>query len=214
MNEPGQIAGKIELMLTMQDEMNRAVDADWLQRGRAWYRAIWIECAELMDHYGTWKWWKHGQPDHEQALLEIVDIWHFGLSLRIHAGEPLAHTAAGIAEDWCRPLDSAGFLADVETLASFALVERQFKVAVIPVLLGQIDRDFNDLFSHYVGKNVLNLFRQANGYRDGSYRKQWQGREDNEHLSEILAALDVDAPDYRQAVEAALSARYRELAGD
>lgn len=74
---------KIRVMLTMQDEMNCHVDHDWRERNREWYRAIWIECAELMDHFGGWKWWKHAEPDIEQAMLEIVDIWHFGISLRL-----------------------------------------------------------------------------------------------------------------------------------
>ncbi|MCU7958424.1 MAG: dUTP diphosphatase, partial [gamma proteobacterium symbiont of Bathyaustriella thionipta] len=49
-------------MLSLQDSMNTRVDENWRQAGFAWYRAIWVECGELMDHYG-WKWWKHQQPD-------------------------------------------------------------------------------------------------------------------------------------------------------
>ena len=71
----------------MLDELR---GADWMSRGREWYRAIWIECAELMEHYGGWKWWKHSRPDFAQVVLEIVDIWHFGLSLRIDDGGPCA----------------------------------------------------------------------------------------------------------------------------
>ena len=36
-------------------------------------------------------------------------------------------------------------------------------------------------------KNVLNRFRQNNGYKEGSYKKNWNGREDNEVMSEILS---------------------------
>ena len=55
---PDNLVEKILEMLQMQADMNARVDADWRSRGREWYRAIWIECAELMDHYGGWKWWK------------------------------------------------------------------------------------------------------------------------------------------------------------
>ena len=72
---------KTRVMLSMQDEMNSHVDSDWLASEREWYRALWIECAELMDHYGGWKWWQHSTPDYDQVMLEIVDIWHFGLSM-------------------------------------------------------------------------------------------------------------------------------------
>ena len=35
------------------------------------------------------------------------------------------------------------------------------------------------LYRLYVGKNILNQFRQDNGYKDGSYIKVWAGEEDN-----------------------------------
>ena len=56
--------------------------------------------------------------------------------------------------------------------------------------------------------NVLNQFRQNNGYQSGEYRKLWQGREDNEHLVELLAALDVDPSDLPTQLYAALGERY------
>ena len=55
---------QIQVMLDLQDAMNKKVHPDWQQQGFEWYRAIWIECAELMDHYG-WKWWKKQNPDLE-----------------------------------------------------------------------------------------------------------------------------------------------------
>ena len=48
----------IHEMIELQDAMNRKVDIDWIEKNREWYRAIWIECGELMEHYGGWKWWK------------------------------------------------------------------------------------------------------------------------------------------------------------
>ena len=66
-------------MLALQDAMNSKINPEWRQAGNEWYRAIWIECAEMLDHYG-WKWWKHQQADMDQVTLEIVDIWHFMLS--------------------------------------------------------------------------------------------------------------------------------------
>ena len=69
----------------------------------------------------------------------------------------------------------------------------------------------DSLYSAYVGKNVLNFFRQDNGYKDGSYVKNWAGKEDNEHLVELVAALDKDAADFSDQVYRALSSRYGEL---
>jgi dimeric dUTPase (all-alpha-NTP-PPase superfamily) len=203
-----RLVAKTAAMLSLQDEMNSRVDADWIARDREWYRAIWIECAELMDHYGGWKWWKASHRDDEQVMLEIVDIWHFGLSIRIRPDRNHAAAAQTIADAWLQPARSQGFLVDVETLARAALDRHDVLVEVIPTLLAGIGRDFDDLYRAYVGKNVLNFFRQDHGYRDGTYRKTWAGREDNAHLVEILARLDCDAPDFRREVYAALSAAY------
>ena len=43
-----------------------------------------------------------------------------------------------------------------------------------------------DLFYYYMGKQALTQFRQANGYKTGDYIKNWAGKEDNEHLTEML----------------------------
>jgi hypothetical protein len=71
-----------------------------------------------------------------------------------------------------------------------------------------VELDFDALYRHYVGKNVLNFFRQDHGYKDGTYKKIWQGREDNEHLMDLLKQLDSAAGDYAEQLYAALSARY------
>jgi len=72
--------------------------------------------------------------------------------------------------------------------------------------------DFDALYTAYVGKNVLNFFRQDNGYKDGSYIKNWSGREDNEHLVEVIASLDHGAESFAEQVYDALESRYKEFA--
>ena len=206
------MVAKTRTMLSLQNEMNCHVDLDWAHAGRAWYRAIWIECAELMEHYGGWKWWKHSAPDLPQVILEIVDIWHFGLSMRIVAGDAEGDAAERIVEEWMAPPPALDFTAEVERLAAAALVERRFAVGSVCNLLGACGRGFDDLYRAYVAKNVLNVFRQDHGYKSGSYRKNWQGREDNEVLVELLAGLDSDTPGFRDAVYAALAARYAQVA--
>ena len=49
---------------------------------------------------------------------------------------------------------------------------------------------WDDLAKTYVGKNVLNRFRQANGYKEGTYIKIWQGEEDNVHLAAVMETVD------------------------
>ncbi|MEM7543217.1 MAG: dUTP diphosphatase [Pseudomonadota bacterium] len=198
---------KCSIMLAMQDQMNCHVDQDWLDRKREWYRAIWIECGELMEHHG-WKWWKHQKSDREQALLELVDIWHFGLSLWITAERDHRAAARHIMAQWRDAANAGEFLEEVENLARVALVHQRLDIGALKALLGLLDCDFDDLYRAYVGKNVLNVFRQDHGYRSGEYIKVWNGLEDNEVLTEIARELDSDAPNFRDAIYEALQARY------
>lgn len=205
---------KAATMLEMQDAMNRKVDDDWLERNREWYRAVWIECAELMDHYGGWKWWKASEPDIEQVMLEIVDIWHFGLSMRITEARDYRGIAEEVISEWHASSSSGGFLNDVETMATTVLSERRFPVGVVKTLLSGIERDFDDLFAGYVGKNVLNFFRQDNGYKEGHYIKSWGGKEDNVHLVEVMQSIDLNADDLQDAVYQELKSRYAAITGE
>ncbi|MCB1679955.1 MAG: dUTP diphosphatase [Halioglobus sp.] len=198
-------------MLTMQHNMNSRVHPDWLEQEFAWYRAVWIECAELIDHYG-YKWWKQHTPDMEQVRLEVIDIWHFGLSALFRDGRDIAQIAAQIERELADFAPAGlGVREATEELAADTLRTRQFCVTRFWELMHAVDLDFDRLYGAYIGKNVLNFFRQDNGYQDGSYVKNWAGREDNEHLIDLVAALDRGAADFAQQVYRSLDARYREL---
>ena len=85
-------------MASLQDEHNVQVHAEWKEQGHDYYRAIWVECAEMLDHFG-WKWWKKQEPDINQVKLELVDIWHFALSELIrsdHLNESLGEELAKV----------------------------------------------------------------------------------------------------------------------
>ncbi len=179
----------VETMARMQEAHNRQVHAEWRTQGYPYYRAVWVECAELLDHFG-WKWWKHQQPDPEQVKLEVVDIWHFGLSdlMRAEALTPdVADALGGVSGTGG---DAEAFRLAVETLAEQTLAQRVFALAPFIAVLEVLPLPLPELFRLYVGKNVLNHFRQDHGYKTGHYRKTWQGREDNAHLVEILERLD------------------------
>jgi hypothetical protein len=67
---------------------------------------------------------------------------------------------------------------------------------------------FEELHRRYVGKTVLIFFRQDNGYKDGIYRKTWEGWEDNEHLVELMTSLDSTAPSFCSDLCNGLTDRY------
>lgn len=194
-------------MLELQDAMNSKVNDNWTEQGFAWYRAIWVECAELLDHYG-WKWWKKQTPDADQVKLELVDIWHFGLSILLLESADRASIAAEVEQQLSNARPSGDFREDLEAFALATLQSKRFDVASFAALMVGIDLPFDELYTRYVGKNVLNFFRQDNGYQDGSYRKLWGGKEDNEHLVEVVAELDHSSPVFKDDLYRALEQRY------
>jgi dimeric dUTPase (all-alpha-NTP-PPase superfamily) len=202
---------KIQLltMLAMQDEMNTKVHPQWRQQEFQWYRAIWIECAELMDHYG-WKWWKKQTPDIDQVTLELIDIWHFGLSQLLQNEVSNDILAQALEQALLQaPVHSRDhFLGLVEDFSADCLQHKSFNAGLFAQLINAMDISFNQLYRSYVGKNVLNFFRQDHGYKEGHYLKEWQGKEDNQHLVEVLDALDPQSVDFQQQLYSALSARY------
>ncbi len=209
---------KLELMLSLQEGVNSIINPQWKSAGQAWHRAIWMECAEILDREGDWKWWKaapkfesdHARAQHrEQQQIELCDIWHFVLSWALEEDQPAARLlpAAGIADDEDKN-------ACIEALVAQAIARDlpgllpHFHAACRIFGLG-----FDRLFELYVGKNVVNRFRQDRGYKTGGYRKRFGGMEDNEHLSEIMAGL-TDTPIFELAdtLYEKLSVRYEKMA--
>ena len=198
---------QILTMLELQNAMNSKVNDNWVEQDFAWYRAIWVECAELLDHYG-WKWWKKQTPDADQVKLELVDIWHFGLSILLLESANEADIATAVEQQLAKANPSGDFRADLEGFTLATLQSKGFDVASFGTLMAGIDLSFDELYTRYVGKNVLNFFRQDNGYQDGSYRKQWGGKEDNEHLVEAVAGLDHTSTLFKDDLYQALEQRY------
>lgn len=195
-------------MLDMQDKMNQKVHAQWIEQHFEWYRAIWLECGELVEHYG-YKWWKKQIPDMDQVKLEVIDIWHFGMSALFREGLSREQMADHMLESiQGYHYSGIGVREATEALAEHTLASKSFSVPLFWDLMHAVELDFAELYQQYVGKNVLNFFRQDNGYKDGSYIKQWQGREDNEHLVEILKELDSTSNGFKDDVYQALEKRY------
>ena len=200
----------IHEMIELQDAMNCKVDIDWIEKNREWYRAIWIECGELMEHYGGWKWWKKGDKDLGQILLELVDIWHFGLSSIICQQRDIGLATENIYKLWNESKSNDEFYVSVEKLASTALLKKEFSVSAFKSAVSNSGFTFEDIYKGYIGKNILNHFRQENGYKDGSYIKIWNGLEDNVVLFEIQRTIPIDQ-NYKDKVYKGLEAKYKTL---
>lgn len=200
-------ANQINQMLSLQDAMNSRVSETWRSNNYEWYRAIWVECAEMLDHHG-WKWWKHQEIDVPQVQLELVDIFHFGLSLRLMTGQAVESIATELAEQLSKETNETDFKVALESLASDAVTNKSFNAAAFADCMRLMNMDLDELFRQYVGKNTLNFFRQDHGYKEGSYIKIWNGKEDNEVLADVVTTLDSSAEDFQKQLYSALESHY------
>jgi len=215
-------ATQLMAMLELQHAMNSKVNPDWVAANNNWYRAIQVEGVEAIEHHG-WKWWKKQDCDWPQLRMELVDIWHFVLSAAIQRCEgdqtkAAAEMLEALAQDNTSvmfdgreySLAQMNLLQHLDLLVGLAAAQRT-NLALFGTLLADCDLRWGDLFRQYLGKNVLNMFRQDHGYKAGTYIKLWQGREDNEHLVEMLEIVDVEAPDLQGRLYEALRSRYQQV---
>jgi len=208
-------------MLALQASMNAKVDPNWITARYPYLRAVAIEGAEAIEHHG-WKWWKKQDKDLSQLQMELVDIWHFILSeilLRNDDNQltPLEYLLSALSDanslqlieldNTAYKLNETDLVTKLELLIAISIA-RRIDLGLFESIMRDCELTWTDLFCQYVGKNVLNMFRQDNGYKEGTYKKMWEGREDNEHLVEILESLDPDLPSFKDEIYSALTNTY------
>lgn len=203
----------------MQHEMNLLIDPNWVQNQNPFMLAAALEMGEAIEHYG-WKWWKKQTPDMNQVKMEMADIFHFMLS-QIYLDLQNFPNDIVIQDFLDVPMNERAFNADTciqdfKTLSDLSLMQLlmgSFTLSIVnvPVFLHLCNRfglSSEDLLKLYVGKNVLNEFRQHNGYKEGTYIKVWSGKEDNEYLTDIMNNVKLDSENLKDDVYQALRAAY------
>ena len=220
---------KILLMLQLQNQLNDATNGeDWTKgitkNGKTinWRRCIYMECAEMVDSF-SWKHWKalNAEPDWDNHQIEVVDVWHFIMSLAI---ENYSMTLRGGIEELAINISQLDSFTKVDVKEEFYAsqnvviekVENLIRLAVsqedleLEKLISEFfdlvvmsGLDLETLYRLYVGKNILNQFRQDNGYKDGSYIKVWAGQEDNVVMKRIWEENGDIKPDtlYKELVK-------------
>jgi hypothetical protein len=205
---------KIANMLQLQQELNDSTNGKGWEKGITkqgkeinWRRCIYLEGAELIDSY-PWKHWKNinAQPDYENIKIELVDIWHFVMSeiLRVNALEhklsldELAFKIEEAIKD-LRVQKEENFYKEIEAIEKFlAKLFCNFETIDFTKnffeICYKLDLDFDTLYKLYIGKNILNSFRQDHGYKDGTYIKVWNGKEDNVVMQELLESNPTISP--------------------
>ncbi len=210
MNEKEMLKAMFQMQQKLNDETNgKGWESGYTKQGKiiSWKRCIYMECAELIDSF-AWKHWKdiEAEPNWANIHIEIIDIWHFVMSLAL---EQYHNQKLGGIDD------IVSYILDNKSFKMFCKEPVDIKNAEEMEIINQIERiihitsgthrdvfekiiseyftvahncglNLNSLYKVYIGKNVLNGFRQDNGYKEGSYEKSWGGVEDNVVLNEIL----------------------------
>ncbi len=207
-------------MLELQAQMQAKISPAWITAGWPFLRAVVVEGGEAIDHNG-WKWWKAQKPDMPQLQIEIIDVIHFVLSEYVVAANgDIALAADRFVCDTNAPERGViGFdgkeytplhmdtVSKLELMIGLA-VSRRTSTWLLALLAQDTGMSWDALFRQYVGKNVLNFFRQDHGYNvPDRYRKLWFGREDNVHLAELLDEIGTQE-DLRSTLYAKLAERY------
>ncbi len=205
---------KIANMLKLQQELNDNTNGKGWEKGFTkqgkeinWRRCIYLEAAELIESY-PWKHWKNinAQPDYENIKIELVDIWHFVMSeiLRVNALEAklsldeLAFKIEEAIKD-LKVQKEENFYKEIEAIEQFlAKLFCNFELIDFTKnffeICYKLNLDFDTLYKLYIGKNILNSFRQNHGYKDGTYIKVWNKKEDNVVMQELLEANPTITP--------------------
>lgn len=191
-----------------------------------WKRCIHMECGELIDSF-AWKHWKHiSKPvDWENVRVELVDIWHFIMSLLLECYhnekkgdiDQLVEDVINTQDfnEFCKEAYNPEGFDDLEIINEIESIIHGctgFKLELFDGLLREYFHlaikcgvNLKTLYRYYIAKNVLNRFRQDHGYKEGEYKKEWNGIEDNVIMLELL---DENTPTVDTLYER-LSERYK-----
>ena len=211
---------KILQMLKLQQQLNDATNGEGWEKGMTkngkiidWKRCTYLECAELIESY-PWKHWKNidAEPDHANIQIEAVDIWHFIMSQGLEdykikdlgSIETLAENIQALPNfnDFTAEITPTGKnyyeqIQVAETLMRALFCDASTEELLETFINVAIESGLNldKLYTLYIGKNILNQFRQDHGYKEGTYIKMWNGEEDNVTMQNILAGQSDITPE-------------------
>ena len=196
-----------KVMVELQHQFNKQVAEDYLDKNFNWNSAIIAESGELLDSLG-YKWWKKQEPDIENVKVEAIDLLHFVISdiLQLNYNYEESLIASFIDEtisEFEESFTSDIYEKEFEDEDLFGLVNilnynEIPRFATLKIIFKKLDMSNEDVYIAYITKNCLNKFRQDNGYKDGSYIKNWNGREDNIVAFEIANEWGADEELFEQ----------------
>ena len=177
-----------KVMVKLQHRFNQQLDKDYLKKDWNWNSAIIAESGELLESLG-YKWWKKQTPDMENVKVEAIDLLHFVISESIQLlskDRSITMCINSTANDFYE------YFEEIETYDHLSIMSSKLEELISHLNYDNYDRFFimkqifkalemsnEDVYISYIVKNCLNKFRQDNGYKNGTYIKDWNNKEDN-----------------------------------
>ncbi len=203
-------------MLKIQDGLNfKAYDESWREKGKSlafdYCLAASQEIGEYLNSYG-YSWWSKSPQDLDNCITELVDAWHFimsslliddfyseiqptnydRISRLVNSQYEESHSSKLEKTNKKDVLDEAKVLQILLLVGNTSYIESFF------ILCSYTGVDLELLYCRYLGKSVLNKFRQLNGYKQGTYSKTWSigetKEEDNYYLSQFITTFIKQKP--------------------
>ncbi len=183
-----------ETMVKLQHKFNEETIENYLDKNLNWNSAIIAESGELLDSLG-YKWWKKQVPDMENVKVEAIDLLHFVISdyLQKNYNGNYFYMARTIDDFRMSFLDKGFNLSfSLEQQVNQLNLNSIGRFTIMKQIFNHLNMSNEDVYIAYIVKNCLNKFRQHNGYKDGSYIKYWNGKEDNVIAYEIANEWGAD----------------------
>ena len=203
---------KITTMFSLQKSLNDQTNGQGWEKGVAkngksinWNRCSILELSELIESL-PYKHWKNinATGDYKNVKIETVDTWHFIMSEILSSkNEPISEKSLkslierlSESESFNRAVyskysshpDTEAEIQKVEKLM-LALMTNAAPIELLELfmeIVPQSELNIDELYTLYIGKNILNTHRQENGYATGEYIKTWGDVEDNVVMQKIL----------------------------
>ncbi len=184
-------------MVELQHKFNQQTIENYLEKDLNWNSAIIAESGELLDSLG-YKWWKKQVPDMDNVKVEAIDLLHFVISDTLQMNYDIRNFN-DILNSTIKDFE-VGFKeisinlknSNLFKLIDLLNTDRLSRFLVLKAIFEKLEMSNEDVYIAYIVKNCLNKFRQHNGYKDGSYIKYWNGKEDNVIAYEIANEWGAD----------------------
>ncbi|MDK2062749.1 dUTP diphosphatase [Aliarcobacter butzleri] len=182
-------------MVELQHHFNEQTIPNYLEKNLNWNSAIIAESGKLLDSLG-YKWWKKQIPDMENVKVEAIDLLHFVISEQIQ--EYGIKDATEFLEYQFSDTDPRFVDYTLLDLVDLLNYRDYSRFIILKAMFEKLKMSNEDVYIAYITKNCLNKFRQNNGYKEGIYIKDWNGKEDNVIAFEIANEWGADEELFEQ----------------